>query len=55
MKPGGAAGERRIDRGALSVCMSEVNGWVMVRRPRCVPYVMASSDWRALPFEKEPD
>lgn len=52
MKVGPAAGERRIDRGSVSVCMAEVNGWVMVRRPACIPYTMPAAEWRALPLEE---
>jgi hypothetical protein len=42
-------GERRIDRGALSVCRAEIKGWVMVRRPGCIPYVLSADEWDALP------
>lgn len=44
-------GERRIDRGSVSVCIAEARGWVMVRRPACIPYTMTLADWQALEFE----
>jgi len=43
---GASAGERRWDRGSISVLMAEANGWVMVRRPGCIPYTMPLSEWR---------
>lgn len=43
-------GERRIDRDAVSVKMAEADGYVMVRRPGCIPYVMSKRKWEALPL-----
>lgn len=43
-------GERRIDLDAVSVKMAEADGYVMVRRPGCIPYVMSKRKWEALPL-----
>ncbi len=45
------AGQRKIDRGIVSVCMGEVKSHVMVRRPGCAPYVLSAKEWDALQFE----
>lgn len=34
--------------------MTRSGGYVMCRRPRCMPYVMSEGDWRKLPaFDQE--
>lgn len=33
--------------------MTTSGGYVMVRRPRCMPYVMAEKAWLQLPFFEE--
>lgn len=34
--------------------MAHADGWVMVRRPGCIPYTVTMADWLALPvFAKE--
>lgn len=32
--------------------MAEADNYVMVRRPHCMPFVLASKEWDALPLEK---
>ena len=32
--------------------MATARGWVMVRRPGCMPFVMSVRDWDALPSEE---
>lgn len=39
---------RTDDRGPLRL-MAKAEGYVMVRRPGCVPFVLQESDWLALP------
>lgn len=41
--------EPRWDRGAESRYMVDAQGYVMVRRPGCAPYVMTLKDWMKLP------
>ncbi len=42
-------GEQRIERGYPSKFMARADGYVMVRRKGCLPYVMSEKDWLALP------
>ena len=39
----------RWERGAESRFMAEADGWVMVRRPGCIPYTIFKRDWMKLP------
>lgn len=34
--------------------MTQSGGYVMVRRPRCMPFVMIEKKWRNLPAYQEP-
>lgn len=43
----------RWHNGAESRFMAEANGWVMVRRPGCVPYTVFKRDWLELPAAEE--
>ena len=33
--------------------MTRSGGYVMVRRPRCAPFVLSEKDWRRLPKDAE--
>lgn len=33
--------------------MARANGWVMVRRPGCIPYTMFAKEWDALPSAED--
>lgn len=46
--------EWRIDRDWPSKLMVKADGYVMVRRPGCIPYVMWEKDWEKLPMTKPP-
>ena len=35
--------------GGVVACMAAVDGWAMVRRPRCIPFVVPISDWNSWP------
>lgn len=37
------------ERGKLRL-MATAEGYVMVRRPGCMPFVMAAKDWEKLPI-----
>lgn len=39
--------------GAESREMARANGWVMVRRPGCIPYTMFAKEWDVLPTADE--
>ena len=43
----------RWHEGQESRYMTHSNGWVMVRRPGCVPYTIYLRDWLALPAASE--
>lgn len=45
--------EPRWDRGAESSYMVDAQGYVMVRRPGCAPYVMTLKDWMKRPSAAE--
>ena len=45
--------EVRIDRGSPSRLMARAEGYVMVRHPHCIPYVMTLKNWNALPLVEE--
>lgn len=40
----------RWDRGAETRFMAEASGYVMVRRPGCMPYVLSRKEWLKLPL-----
>jgi hypothetical protein len=33
--------------------MAHASGYVMVRLPKCLPFVLSEKDWRALPLHSE--
>lgn len=39
----------KIDRGSPSREMARAEGYVMVRRKGCLPYIIAAKTWDALP------
>lgn len=41
------------ENGAESREMARANGWVMVRRPGCIPYTIFAKEWDALPSAEE--
>lgn len=41
--------ERRVDHIGPLRLMAEAEGYVMVRRPGCMPFLMSADKWRALP------
>ncbi len=41
------------DRSGKIVAMVRSGGYVMVKRPRCMPFVMAEGDWVKLPKTAE--
>lgn len=43
------AGESRWWRDGPIRAMACANGYVMARRPHCVPFVMSVKEWLALP------
>jgi hypothetical protein len=48
-KPAPRHADRQDTHGRLR-CIVEAEGHVMVRRPRCFPFVMSVRDWQALPL-----
>ncbi len=40
-------GDCGIDANGEHRVMGCIDNWVMVRRPRCIPFVIHISDWRA--------
>lgn len=44
--------ERRYDAHGVKVWMAEADGWVMARRPNCVPFVVPRKDWDRMPTEQ---
>lgn len=46
------AGERRTDKLGPIRCMADAQNYVMVRRPGCMPFVLARRDWLKLPLYK---
>lgn len=42
--------EARIDRDRKSVLMGSADGYVMVRRPGCMPYILPEKTWLQLPL-----
>lgn len=45
----------RADDGGRINLMARSSGWVMVRRPGCIPYTMPEKDWAALANWKKPE
>lgn len=46
---------RRLDpEGGRLRFMARSGGYVMVRRPRCHPFVLTEKEWGALPLYEEP-
>lgn len=45
---------RRQDGGGRIDLMAHARGWVMVRRPGCVPFCMKATEWLALPPWEKP-
>lgn len=43
--------ERRTDKHGVIVSMAAAKGYVMVRRPGCIPFVMRGREWEMLPLE----
>jgi len=43
--------ERRTDKHGVIVSMAAAKGYVMVRRPGCIPFVMHGREWELLPLE----
>lgn len=41
------------DRHGVIRYMVRSGGYVMVRRPRCTPFVMSEKDWRKLPKNQD--
>lgn len=39
----------RYDRGGKLTAMATADGYVMVRRPRCMPFVVSLRFWSNLP------
>lgn len=40
--------EQRHDKGGPLTKMAEADGWVMVRRPHCIPFAITVKEWDAL-------
>lgn len=41
--------------GGMVRLMARSGGYVMVRRPRCAPFVLTEKEWAAMPlFEEQP-
>ena len=38
-----------VKGGGVVTYMAAADGWVMVRRPRCTPFVAPISDWNSWP------
>ena len=47
--------ERKYDQHGEVVFMAQADGWIMVRRPRCVPFTMTKNEWSALADERPPE
>jgi hypothetical protein len=45
---------RRDPTGPIRL-MAEADGYVMVRRPGCLPFVLSAANWLALPLTTEPE
>jgi hypothetical protein len=43
--------ERRFDKHGEIRLMAMVDGWCLVRRPRCTPFAISASDWLDLPTD----
>lgn len=41
--------EERQDYYGILYLMAEADGWVMVRRPSCMPFTMTRREWDKLP------
>ena len=48
-----AAGDRRYDESGPIVAMAVAKGYVMARRPKCVPFVLSVKAWFKLSVTKE--
>lgn len=42
--------ERRTDKHGVIVSMAAAKGFVMVRRPGCIPFVLSGREWAMLPY-----
>jgi hypothetical protein len=43
-------GDVRTDNFGRIVCMAVADGYVMCRRPGCMPFVKSVKEWNAYPF-----
>ncbi len=47
------AGEIRYDHNGPLRVMAVADGYVMCRRPRCMPFALSVKDWHKLPLTNE--
>jgi len=47
--------ERRFDQWGQFRLMVRAEGYVMVRRPRAIPFVMPEKEWQELPLVVAPE